>query len=119
MASGSSTNAVRPSCHGRFSRYEIRPSSVHARRSCAKEGRAPYKLVAIKVTADRVTLDDNGEKVEIVLGAVGMLTMPGEASRAAHVEGADSAGKRRAMMLMLGMMLGAGGSSKTPVDNAP
>jgi hypothetical protein len=38
-------------------------------------------------------------------------------SFAAHVERADSAGKRRSMMLMLGD--GGGGSSKAPVDNAP
>ena len=54
-ATGSSTSSVRPSGHGRFSRYAMRPSSVHASRSCAIDAVSRDSLELQSATATMVS----------------------------------------------------------------
>lgn len=74
------------------------------------------KIVPITVTADKLTISADGQTVEIAITADGTMTMPNGGKVAPHVEGADSAGKRRAVLLMVGMLIG-GGEKKATVDS--
>lgn len=65
------------------------------------------KIVPITVTADKLTISAGGQSASIVLNADGSMTIPNGGSKAApRVEGADTAGKRRAVLLMVGLLMG-------------
>ncbi|MEO8845891.1 MAG: hypothetical protein ABI591_28290 [Kofleriaceae bacterium] len=66
------------------------------------------KIVPITVTADKLTINGGGgQTASIVLNADGSMTIPNGGSKAApRVEGADTAGKRRAVLLMVGLLMG-------------
>lgn len=71
------------------------------------------KIVPITVTADKLTVNAGAQSASIVLNADGSMTIPNGGSKAApRVEGADTAGKRRAVLLMVGLLMG--GSDSTP-----
>jgi hypothetical protein len=74
------------------------------------------KLVPVTVTADKLTITGGGGKsAEIVLNADGTMAMPDSGSKApARVEGADTAGKRRAVLLMVAMLMGSEATASTP-----
>jgi hypothetical protein len=76
------------------------------------------KIVPITVTADKLTISGGGQTASIVLNADGTMTVPNGGSKAApRVEGADTAGKRRAVLLMVGLLMG--GSDDKPADSGP
>ena len=65
------------------------------------------KIVPITVTADKLTISGGGQSASIALNADGTMTIPNGGSKAApRVEGADTAGKRRAVLLMVGLLMG-------------
>lgn len=67
------------------------------------------KLVPMTVTADKLTISNGAQSAEIVLHADGTMAIPNTGSKAApRVEGADTAGKRRAVLLMVGMLMHSG-----------
>jgi hypothetical protein len=60
------------------------------------------------VTADTATITEGGKSVTIGLGADGAMTLTGgekQPDKMPHVQGADTAGKRRSVLVFMAMML--------------
>ena len=78
------------------------------------EGNLP---VQIHVTGDELSMTDNGQTVTIALAADGKMTItnaPGKLhDQPPHVEGADTPGKRRTVLTLIAMMIGAGAPGTT------
>jgi hypothetical protein len=78
------------------------------------------KLVPLTVTADKLTISGAGQTASIVLNADGTMTIPNGGSKAPpRVEGADTAGKRRAVLLMVGLLMGSADDAKPAETSAP
>jgi hypothetical protein len=78
--------------------------------------RAKGTLVPITVKDDKVSFTSLGANVGIQLAVNGSVTLIGGNARADQtpsVVGADSAGKRRAVLFMMGLMLGGGPPTAT------
>ncbi|HEV7554818.1 MAG TPA: hypothetical protein VGO00_05135 [Kofleriaceae bacterium] len=69
------------------------------------------------ITADKVTFASEGTTLSVELSADGKLSRVGApaepANKQIRVEGADTAGKRRAMLVMVGVMLAPGTAHTT------
>jgi hypothetical protein len=73
----------------------------------------------VTVTADSATLTEGGKSVTIGLGADGAMTLSGgekQPDQMPHVQGADTAGKRRAVLVLMVMMLDHATPKSTPVS---
>ena len=78
------------------------------------------KIVPITVTADKLTIGAGDKSASIVLNADGTMSVPNSGSKAApRVEGADTAGKRRAVLLMVGLLMGGSEQSSAPGKAGP
>ncbi|MEO6777272.1 MAG: hypothetical protein ABI467_30370 [Kofleriaceae bacterium] len=79
------------------------------------------KLVPVTVTADKLTITaGGGQSAEILLNADGTMVIPNSGSKGpARVEGADTAGKRRAVLLMVAMLMAGSGTVTTSGQSGP
>jgi uncharacterized Zn-binding protein involved in type VI secretion len=65
---------------------------------------ADNKVLPITVTSDKITITGNGSAASIDMTADGTLIVPG-ADKQLRVQGADTAGKRRAALMLVGLLL--------------
>lgn len=68
----------------------------------------------LTVTADAVTITVDNQTAQITLGADGTLTVPGATGSATKVQGADTPGKRKLTLALIGLILLPSAPQPTP-----